>query len=238
MSNWWLSVCLLSVVFGVQPVFADTPKPSLVVLQLPGLTDEKGQGAYANFYEALQREGLISGWRFYSPLRAHHAFLKDENSCIAPASVDLLKKYERPLDDYLVSSPFNKVLGVVMSAANPPTRGGEKPVMGTVGFGVQHGVKAGTYRIEGIANYTKLLRLISEDRLDAAYIVYPDVVHHVGAQQAIAAFTGKIEVRWVGTDGVLCWRRQADNLAKISEAIDLWRRNGELKAMFGKYFVK
>ena len=125
-----------------------------------------------------------------------------------------------------------------MFAVNPPVAEGQKPVMGVVGFGVQHGVEPGEYRIQDVPDYGKLLSLIEENRIDAAYIVLPDVEQLEGGADRVRQYVGKVETRWQGTDGVLCWKAKAEAVAKMTEAFQEWKANGRLRSMLGPYYVE
>lgn len=211
---------------------------SMVVLELPGLTDKAGQGAYANVYNALKGEGSIQQWFSAPSKRAHHLFIDGTADCIAPAALDLLDRYDMPRHDFSISAPFNMAVGKVMTAVFPPAKQGAKPVMGVVGFGVQHGVEPDLYRIEDIPDYGKLLQLIEGNRLDAAYIVFPDVEQIPGSLERIKKFKGKVETYWQGVDAVLCWNKGRNTVDRISSIFIDWRKTGYLKSLLGAYYVE
>ena len=211
---------------------------SMVVLELPGLTDKTGYGAYANVYNALKGEGQLQHWFSAPSKRAHHLFMDKKADCIAPAALDLLDRYNLPRHNFSITVPFNMAAGKVMTAVSPPAKQGTKPVMGVVGFGVQHGVEPGLYRIEDIPDYDRLLTLIEENRLDATYIMFPDVEQIRGAGERIKKFKGNVKTYWQGVDAVLCWDNKKQATEQMSDKINNWRKTGHLKSLLGTYYVE
>ncbi|MEX0299785.1 MAG: hypothetical protein AB3N28_12010 [Kordiimonas sp.] len=210
----------------------------MVVLELPGLTSPGKEGAYANVYNALQSKRLVKHWFAAPSRRAHSIFLNKEADCIAPASLDLVDRYNYNRDDFSVTAPFNKAVGKVMFAVSPPAKTGDRPIMGVVGFGVQHGVEPGLYKIEDLPDYDKLLQLIEENRIDAAYIMFPDVEQISGSTERIERFKGKVEVRWEGTDSILCWKELGPAVEVMSDQLHDWRQSKYLHTLLGAYFVE
>ncbi len=232
---WGLTLLAFCGNLSAQPV-SDIKK--MVVLELPGLTSPAGQGAYANIYNALQSKKLVNHWYSAPSRRAHSIFFNKEANCIAPASLDLIERYGHEHENFSITSPFNKAVGKVMTAVSPPAKEGERPVMGVVGFGVQHGVEPGLFKIEDLPDYNKLLHLIEENRIDAAYIVFPDVEQVPGSIDRIRNFKGEVEVRWEGTDSILCWKEFKPVVDVISSQLMDWQKSKHLHALLGAYHVK
>ncbi|MBL4837804.1 MAG: hypothetical protein JKY34_09515 [Kordiimonadaceae bacterium] len=211
--------------------------PNLVALELPGLTDNKQQGAYANVYNALQQEGLIKSWKAAPVRRAHQFFFQKKAACIAPASLDLLKEYGKDVALFAPAQPFNAMKGYLFEAPNRRKNPAELPLLGVVGLGFLHGVDQTKYRLIDLKSYSNLLDLLGKSRLPLAYINYPDVNYFPQSKEIIADFKGTITLKWAGIDGVLCWKEYAEDVAKIGTALNRYRKDQTLRDMLGEYFV-
>lgn len=216
---------------------ADIQKPVLVALELPGLTNAEKKGAFGNLYTALQEKALIESWEAAPIFRAHQKFLSKKAACIAPASLRLLEEYNVSPSEVSTPIPFNRVQGYLMKSADYILESGEQPSLGTVGVGYLFGVEQNAYKLVNVATYDQLLYLIGANRVSAAYVNYPDVIHHPKAMEIINAFDGEVELRWDGVDSIMCWKEYSNARDKIASAIADWKKDGSLETMFGKYYI-
>ncbi|MBV1901418.1 MAG: hypothetical protein KUG56_07075 [Kordiimonadaceae bacterium] len=211
--------------------------PTLVVLELQGLTDKKRQGAYANVYNALEKEGLLESWKALPVRRAHQFFFQKKAACIAPSSQDLLLEYAKDIALFAPVQPFNVMKGYLLEAPKRQNNPEKTPLLGIVGLGVLHGVDQTKYRLVDLKSYSVLLDLITKSRLPFAYVNYPDVNYFPEGKEMISKFKGIITLKWAGIDGVLCWKEYAEDAEKIGAAFDRYREDQSLRDMLGKYYV-
>ncbi|MEX0299784.1 MAG: hypothetical protein AB3N28_12005 [Kordiimonas sp.] len=216
---------------------AASEAPTLVALELPGLTDAERKGAFSGLYNILQDKKLIAGWEPAPIFRAHQKFLNREASCIAPSSKLLLDEYEIDRSEVAPLVPFNRVKGYLMTAPNYILEPNERPSLGVVGIGHLFGVEQDAYKIVNVTTYDQLLNLIGANRVSAAYVNYPDVIHHSTAMEIINSFEGQVELRWDGVDNIMCWKEFRSAQADINSTVDELQRSGALKELFGKYYI-
>lgn len=236
MSKMFLARLLLPLAIVTSPLVAQDP--DLIVLDLYGLTKPSQTGSYGNVFDALKEANLISAWQTTPVRRAHRIFFEKKIACIAPASARLLLEYDKDLNNFVISKAFSKAYGFLFTAKNPPALKGEKPILGTIGLGDQYGVNDDLYRVTNIKNYKNLLTLINSNRIDAAYITYPDVASYPDALEEIEAFEGTKEEVWDGEDAIICHRAYAKKIALINKTFQLWQESGHLKALLGNYYFK
>ena len=152
--------------------------------------------------------------------------------------VDLLLEHNKDPSNFVISKAFSKAYGFLFTAKNPSVLQGEKPILGTIGLGDQYGLDDDLYRVTNIKSYKKLLNLINNNRIDAAYITYPDVASYPDAMEEIDAFKGAKEEVWSGEDAIVCHQIYAEKIALINKTFQLWRESGHLKTLLGNYSFK
>lgn len=210
----------------------------LIVLDLYELTKPSQTGSYGNVFNALTQAKLISNWQVTPVRRAHRMFFEKKVACIAPASAELLLEYNKDQSDFVISKAFSKAYGFLFTAENPSTLKGEKPILGTIGLGDQYGIDDDLYRVTNIKSYKKLLTLINNNRIDAAYITYPDIASYPDAMAEIEAFKGTKERVWVGEDAIICHRDHSKKIGAINAKFQQWHQGDHLKKLLGVYFFE
>ena len=71
-----LRFCFTSILLVFSAIAqANTEKPTLIALELPGLTDAEKKGVFSHVYYALQEKALIKSWEAAPIFRAHQKFL-------------------------------------------------------------------------------------------------------------------------------------------------------------------
>ncbi len=211
--------------------------PTLIALELPGLTDAERNGAFSNLYNVLKEKKLIAEWEPAPIFRAHQKFLKKEAACIAPSSKLLLDRYEIDRSEVATLVPFNRVKGYLMTAPDYALEPNERPSLGVVGLGHLFGVEQDAYKIVNVTTYDQLLNLIGANRVSAAYVNYPDVIHHSTAMEVISSFKGQVELRWDGVDNIMCWKEYREASAEIASVVKELQNSGALRELFGKYYI-
>ncbi len=229
----FLAGLLLPLAIVTSPLVAQDS--DLIVLDLYGLTKPSQTGSYGNIFDALTKAKLISNWQTTPVFRAHRIFFEKKVACIAPASVELLLEHNKDPNDFVISKAFSKAYGFLFTAKIPSASQGEKPILGTIGLGDQYGVDDDLYRVVNIKSYKKLLNLINNNRIDAAYITYPDVASYPDALKEIEAFKGTKEEVWNGEDAIICHQIHAEKIALINETFRLWHESGRMKDLLGNY---
>lgn len=230
-------LCLMAIM-SINPAISQDDKLAIVGLELPGLVEKDKTGAYANVINALIEDGLVDQWRTSPLRRGHNMLFSGAVGCIAPAEKKLIKEYKKDISDFVISKPFNKAVGYLYEAKDPLLIKGNKPLLGTVGLGVQYGIDHKKYQIVQIPNYQRLLSLLNANRLSAVYIVEPDIVEFPKAQKEIAKFKGTKRRVWVGEDSIVCQKKFESSVKLIDEKIMMWRKSGKLKQLLGKYFIE
>lgn len=227
---------LLHIALLATPILAQDS--DLIVLDIIGLSKPSDNGSYGNVFNALEEEGLIKNWQITPILRAHRLFFAKKAACIAPASADLLIKYDKDPADFIVSAPFSKAYGYLYTAENTVVVLGQKPTLGDVGLGETYGINADSYQILHIENYDTLLTLVNSNRLNIAYITFPDIAGYPDAMKKIAVFKGTKERVWVGEDAIICHRDYSKKIGAINTKFQQWHQGDRLKELLGVYFFE
>ncbi len=233
-----LRFCFTSILLVFSAIAqANTEKPTLIALELPGLTDAEKKGVFSHVYYALQEKALIKSWEAAPIFRAHQKFLSKKAACIAPASLRLLEAYNVSPSEVSALIPFNRAQGYLLKSSGYTLESGEQPSLGIVGVGHLFGVEESAYKLVSVATYDQLLYLVGANRVSAAYVNYPDVIHHPKAMDIINDFDGEVELRWDGVDNIMCWKEHAEASDMIASAIAEWKKDGTLESMLGKYYI-
>ncbi len=234
--NFFAAMVILSFVsWGQDQTQADDAIPSVMMLQLPGLSNPDKTGAYASVIRELKFAGLVKSFTVGKHRRAHRDFLSKAASCLAPSSFDFVESYELDLSNFALSYPFNIAKAYLFKAVDPIVLPGEKPILADVGLGLQYGVDKTKYKLLSLSKFEHVLNLVSNNRISAAYVTYPDVMQEEVAQQQIKDFKGEKNLVWSGDEGILCHKEYASTLYKINDSIRQWEKSGKLLKILGKY---
>ena len=229
-------VMMALVPWGHDHAQADDSIPSVMMLQLPGLSNPDKTGAYARVIRELKFAGLVKSFTVgKNHRRAHRDFLNKTASCLAPSSFDLVESYKLDLSDFALSYPFNIAKAYLYKAVDPIVLPGDKPILADVGLGLQYGIDTSKYKLLSLSKFEHALNLVSNNRISAAYITYPDVMREEVAQQQIKDFKGEKKLVWSGDEGILCHKEYTSMLYKVSDRIRQWEKSGRLAKMLGKY---
>ncbi|WND01507.1 hypothetical protein QGN29_08030 [Temperatibacter marinus] len=217
--------------------FSDDDIPDLVILDLEGLIGEDQQGPYAKFFQHLVNEGHLKSWVVAPIRRARRMFWNKKAHCLGPTSMQHFHEFDLDETDYTISTAFNEASGYLYRSTQYMTNlTKDMPTIGTVGSGNLYGIQKDTYKAISIRNYFRLLTLVQKNRLDAAYIIYPDIINIPKAAALTRKMTSARTLVWTGKEQIICHKDAPVNIAKISAFIAQSHKNGSLSTLLGNAY--
>lgn len=200
---------------------------SVSASETEGIIQKDGKGIYNPILDYLSKLELVSTLNISNPRRARRDFLDGKSDCLFPASERILPELFLNSNDVIFTEPVTISRGYVVfhNTKNPPELTKDLK-LGTVGIAELYGYK--NVSIINIKSYNDLMNLVETGRLEAGYIMYPDVSQVKGMNKRILPFLPSALKIWEETDALLCRKEKQVMVSQISVKLKALKNDGIL----------